>query len=94
MVLRGYNFVQTIFYSFGTSTGWALAIIIMAAIKEKLLLVGDIPPGLRGPGITMIIAGLLAFAFMVFPFASAFSFNAALAAASLAIGTLNGEQET
>ena len=66
MVLRGYNFVQTIFYSFGTSTGWALAIIIMAAIKEKLLLVGDIPPGLRGPGITMIIAGLLAFAFMGF----------------------------
>ena len=66
MVLRGYNFVQTIFYSFGTSAGWALAIIIMAAIKEKLLLVGDIPTGLRGPGITMIIAGLLAFAFMGF----------------------------
>ena len=66
MVLRGYNFVQTIFYSFGTSTGWALAIIIMAAIKEKLLLVGDIPKGLRGAGITMIIAGLLAFAFMGF----------------------------
>jgi Na+-transporting NADH:ubiquinone oxidoreductase subunit E len=66
MVLRGYNFVQTAFYSFGTSAGWALAIIIMAAIKEKLLLVGDIPPGLRGPGITMIIAGLLAFAFMGF----------------------------
>lgn len=66
MVLRGYNFVQTIFYSFGTSAGWALAIIIMAAIKEKLILVGDVPAGLRGPGITMIIAGLLAFAFMGF----------------------------
>ncbi len=66
MVLRKYNFIQTIFYSFGTSLGWALAIIVMAAIKEKLLLVGDIPPGLRGPGITMIIAGLMAFAFMGF----------------------------
>ncbi|MEW6009081.1 MAG: Rnf-Nqr domain containing protein [Candidatus Omnitrophota bacterium] len=66
MVLRKYNFVQTVFYSFGTSAGWALAIIIMAAIKEKLLLVGDIPKGLRGAGITMIIAGLLAFAFMGF----------------------------
>lgn len=66
MVLRKYNFVQTAFYSFGTSVGWALAIILMAAIKEKLMLVGDIPKGLRGPGITMIIAGLMALAFIGF----------------------------
>lgn len=66
MVLRKYTFIQTVFYSFGTSVGWALAIIIMAAIKEKLALVGDVPKGLRGAGITMIIAGLLAFAFMGF----------------------------
>lgn len=66
MVLRKYDFIQTVFYSFGTSAGWALAIIIMAAIKEKLVLVGDVPKGLRGAGITMIIAGLLAFAFMGF----------------------------
>lgn len=66
MVLRKYNFIQTVFYSFGTSAGWALAIIIMAAIKEKLALIGDIPKGLRGAGITMIIAGLLAFGFMGF----------------------------
>jgi len=66
MVLRKYDFVQTIFYSVGTSAGWALAIIIMAAIKEKMMLVSDIPKGLRGAGITMIIAGLLAFAFMGF----------------------------
>ena len=66
MVLRKYDFIQTVFYSLGTSAGCALAIIIMAAIKEKLVLVGDIPKGLRGSGITMIIAGLLAFAFMGF----------------------------
>lgn len=66
MVLRRYAFIQTVFYSFGTSAGWALAIIIMAAIKEKLSLVGDIPNGLKGAGITMIIAGLMAFAFMGF----------------------------
>ena len=66
MVLRKYDFIQTVFYSFGTSVGWAMAIIIMAAIKEKLALVGDVPKGLRGAGITMIIAGLLAFAFMGF----------------------------
>lgn len=66
MVLRNYNFVQTLCYSFGTSCGWALAIILMAAIKEKLLLNSDIPKGLAGPGITMIIAGLMALAFMGF----------------------------
>ncbi len=66
MVLRKYTFIQTVAYSFGTSAGWALAIIIMAAIKEKLSLVGDIPNGLKGAGITMIIAGLMAFAFMGF----------------------------
>lgn len=66
MVLRKYSFIQTVFYSAGTSAGWALAIILMAAIKEKLLLVSDIPEGLRGPGITMIIAGLMALAFTGF----------------------------
>ncbi|MDP2921495.1 MAG: Rnf-Nqr domain containing protein [Candidatus Omnitrophota bacterium] len=66
MVLRKYDFVQTVFYSVGTSAGWAFAIIIMAAIKEKMMLISDIPKGLRGAGITMIIAGLLAFAFMGF----------------------------
>lgn len=66
MVLRKYTFIQTVCYSFGTSVGWALAIVIMSAIKEKLMLVGDVPSGLRGAGITMIIAGLMAFAFMGF----------------------------
>lgn len=66
MVLRRYDFIQTIFYSVGTSAGWALAIIVMAAIKEKMLLMADVPKGLRGAGITMIIAGILAFAFMGF----------------------------
>ena len=66
MVLRDYSFIQTLCYSFGTSCGWALAIVCMAAIKEKLLLTADIPQGLRGPGITMIITGLMALAFMGF----------------------------
>jgi len=66
MVLRNYNFIQTAFYSLGTGVGWALAIIIMAAIKEKLALIADIPSGLKGAGITMIIIGLMAFAFMGF----------------------------
>lgn len=66
MVLREYNYIKTIFFAFGSSIGWTLAIIIVAAIREKLKLTGDIPKGLRGPGITMIIAGILALAFIGF----------------------------
>ncbi|HAH19969.1 MAG: NADH:ubiquinone reductase (Na(+)-transporting) subunit E [Omnitrophica WOR_2 bacterium GWF2_43_52] len=66
MVLRKYDFIQTLCYAFGTSCGWALAIILMAAIKEKMMLASDIPKGLRGAGITMIIAGLMALAFIGF----------------------------
>jgi Na+-transporting NADH:ubiquinone oxidoreductase subunit E len=66
MVLRDYNFLQTVTYSSGTATGWSMAILLMAAIKEKLGLIGDIPSGLRGPGITMIIAGIMALAFIGF----------------------------
>ena len=66
MVLRDYNYLQTVTYSSGTAVGWFLAIVLMAAIKEKLGLIGDIPSGLRGPGITMIIAGIMALAFIGF----------------------------
>jgi len=66
MVLRDYSFVQIVTFSAGTSAGWALAIILVSAIKEKLSLISDIPSGLRGPGITMIIIGIIALAFMGF----------------------------
>jgi Na+-transporting NADH:ubiquinone oxidoreductase subunit E len=66
MVLRKYTFLQTVSYSLGTSAGWAIAIIVMAAIKEKMALISDVPKGLRGAGITMIIAGIMAFAFLGF----------------------------
>lgn len=66
MVLRTYNFFQTVFFSLGSGVGWALAISIIAAIREKLRLVSDVPNGLKGAGITMVIAGILALAFMGF----------------------------
>ena len=66
MVLRTYNFLQTVFFSLGSGVGWALAIIIIAAIREKMRLVSDVPKGLRGAGITMVVAGILALAFMGF----------------------------
>ena len=66
MVLRNYSFLKTVFFSFGSGVGWTLAIIIIAAIREKLALVGDVPDGLKGGGITLIIAGILALAFLGF----------------------------
>lgn len=66
MVLRTYSFVATLVFSLGSAIGWTLAIVIVAAINEKLRLVGDVPRGLRGPGIVMITAGIIALAFLGF----------------------------
>ncbi len=66
MNLRDYNFTQTILFSLGSGAGWTLAICIIAAIREKLTLIADIPNGLKGAGITMVVAGILALAFFGF----------------------------
>ena len=66
MVLRDYTYVEAIIFGVGASVGWVLAIVLVAAINEKLELVGDIPKGLRGPGIIMVIAGIIALAFLGF----------------------------
>jgi Na+-transporting NADH:ubiquinone oxidoreductase subunit E len=66
IMLREYTFVETVFFSTGSAIGFWLAIVLVAAIYEKLELIGDIPRGLKGPGIIMIITGILALAFMGF----------------------------
>lgn len=66
MALREYNFWSTFLFALGSGTGWTLAISIVAAIREKVVLVGDVPDGLKWAGITMVIAGILALAFMGF----------------------------
>ena len=66
MKLRDYSYLQTLVFAFGSAVGWMLAILIVAAINEKLKLVGDVPKGLRGSGIIMIIAGIIALAFLGF----------------------------
>jgi len=63
--LRNYSFVQGLVYSLGSGIGWTLAIVAMAGIRQKLKF-SDIPEGLKGPGITLIIAGIMAMAFMGF----------------------------
>ncbi|MBE6208952.1 MAG: NADH:ubiquinone reductase (Na(+)-transporting) subunit E [Rikenellaceae bacterium] len=52
-------------YGLGSGIGWWLAIVIMAAIRERLTY-SNVPKALRGPGITFIITGLLGLAFMIF----------------------------
>jgi len=65
MVIRNYSFVVTIGYGLGSGLGWLLAILAMAGIRQRLA--NDrIPEGLQGPGIALIIAGLMALAFMGF----------------------------
>ncbi len=65
MVERNYTFLESVIYGFGAGTGWALALIALAGIREKMKY-SDIPKGLRGAGITFIVAGLMAMAFMLF----------------------------
>jgi Na+-transporting NADH:ubiquinone oxidoreductase subunit E len=65
MVERDYTFVESIVYSTGSGIGWAIAIIGLAGIREKLKY-SNIPDGLKGLGITFIAAGLMAMAFMLF----------------------------
>lgn len=65
MVIRGHGFFVTICYGLGSGIGWFLAIMAMAGIRQRLSN-ERIPRGLQGPGITLIIAGLMALAFIGF----------------------------
>ena len=65
MVERDYNFTESLVYGFGSGIGWLLAIVALAAIREKMRY-SDVPPPLRGLGITFIVTGLMAIGFMAF----------------------------
>ncbi len=66
VILRNYSFLETVFFSFGSAVGWVVAIIVVAAIREKLALTGDIPSKMKGAGVTMVIAGIISLSFMGF----------------------------
>lgn len=65
MVIRQYDFMASFMYGFGSGIGWALAILAMAGIRVKLKN-AKIPKGLEGAGITLIITGMMALAFIGF----------------------------
>jgi len=65
MVERNYTFPESVVFGFGSGIGFALAIIALAGIREKMKY-SNVPAGLRGLGITFITVGLMAIAFMLF----------------------------
>lgn len=62
---EGYNFWQALVFGAGSGLGWMLAIVLMAGIRERLRL-NKIPPGLQGAGITLVVTGIIALAFIGF----------------------------
>ncbi len=65
-VNRQYTFLETTAFSFGSAVGWFLAIVLLAAVREKMAKNSDIPKGLAGKGIAFIILGILSLAFVGF----------------------------
>jgi len=65
MVERTYTFGESVVFGLGSGMGWALAIVALAAIRERMRY-SNVPPGLRGLGIAFITTGLMAIGFMAF----------------------------
>lgn len=65
MVERNYTFTESVVFGFGSGIGFALAVIALAGIREKMKY-SNVPEGLRGLGITFVTVGLMAIAFMLF----------------------------
>ncbi|MFO1398485.1 MAG: NADH:ubiquinone reductase (Na(+)-transporting) subunit E [Burkholderiales bacterium] len=62
---RDYTFAESVVFGAGSGLGWMIAIVAMAAVREKLRY-SDVPAGLKGLGITFVTAGLMSLAFMMF----------------------------
>ncbi len=65
MVERQYDLAESTVYGIGTGIGWALAIVTLAAVRERLRY-ANVPEGLQGLGIAFIVTGLLSMAFSAF----------------------------
>lgn len=65
MVERSYTFGESVIYGFGSGFGWALAIVALAGIQDRLKY-SDAPQGLRGMGLAFMVAGLMSLAFLSF----------------------------
>jgi Na+-transporting NADH:ubiquinone oxidoreductase subunit E len=65
LVIRNYNFLQSVLYGAGSGIGWLLAILALAGIRQKIRL-NYVPAGLQGAGLSLIITGIMALGFIGF----------------------------
>ncbi|MDR0558538.1 MAG: electron transport complex subunit RsxA [Prevotellaceae bacterium] len=65
-IQKGYNLAQTTVFAFASGTGFALALLLFAGLREQLELSSNVPKSMKGMPVAMIVAGLLAMAFMGF----------------------------
>ncbi len=65
MVIRKYDFIQSVGFGFGSGIGWALAIVLMAGLRKKMGY-SNIPEALKGPGIILIVTGVISMTFIGF----------------------------
>ena len=65
MVERTYSLAESAVFGLGSGVGWAMAIVALASIRERLQY-SNIPMGLRGLGMTFVLSGLMAIGFMAF----------------------------
>lgn len=65
MIERSYGFAESVVYGVGSGAGFALAVIALAGLREKMKY-SDVPEGLQGLGITFITVGLMSLGFMAF----------------------------
>ena len=65
MAQRDYDFIESVVYGADSGLGWLLAIVAIAGLRQKMKY-SDVPEGLRGIGITFIVAGLMSLGFMSF----------------------------
>ncbi len=66
MIIRKYTLAESFLYGAGSGLGWALAILAMAGIRQEKVNQSKLPRGLEGPGIALVVAGIMALAFMGF----------------------------
>jgi Na+-transporting NADH:ubiquinone oxidoreductase subunit E len=66
MIIRKYDFIQSVMFGAGSGIGWALAIIALAGIRRKMSRRSNVIPALEGPGIVLIITGIIALGFIGF----------------------------
>ena len=65
VIKKNYNLIEGVVYGASISIGFGLALVILAGIREQLELV-DVPKGMKGVSLSLVIAGILAMAFMGF----------------------------